>query len=407
MNINPRWLFLLFLGCYPIFLLASEAADTSGFIRIQARSGDGIYSLLRRYELDQHSCNFDQFYSLNELKKNAALIQGRTYLLPIYRYTFNGRTIRSTIGVDDWDLAVTIQSYNERMYEQGLRPDDFRNDLKLWVPYHLLKCGDSDLEIAPPQPIADPDFEDASNPSGRVFPIFGSTYAKTPKLSDRLAGRIFYVVAGHGGPDPGAIGKRSTNILCEDEYAYDVALRLCRKLIEHGATAYMIVRDEDDGIRSGHHLNCDEDEIVWGGPAIPRSQKGRLFQRSDIINALYEKNRTLGFTDQTTIVIHVDSRARKERTDLFFYYQYGQQASKELAGKLHKVMKNKYAQYRANGQYHGTVSTRDLHMLREVNPTTVYVELANIRNTHDQQRIILESNRQALANWLYEGLLSN
>lgn len=407
MNINLRWLFLLFLGCYPIFLLASEAADTSGFIRIQARSGDGIYSLLRRYELDQHSCNFDQFYSLNELKKNAALIQGRTYLLPIYRYTFNGRTIRSTIGVDDWDLAVTIQSYNERMYEQGLRPDDFRNDLKLWVPYHLLKCGDSDLEIDPPQPIADPDFEDASNPSGRVFPIFGSKYAKTPKLSDRLAGRIFYVVAGHGGPDPGAIGKRSTNILCEDEYAYDVALRLCRKLIEHGATAYMIVRDEDDGIRSGHHLDCDEDEIVWGGPAIPRSQKGRLFQRSDIINALYEKNRSLGFTDQITIVIHVDSRARKERTDLFFYYQYGQQASKKLAGTLHKVMKNKYAQYRANGQYHGTVSTRDLHMLREVNPTTVYVELANIRNTHDQQRIILESNRQALANWLYEGLLSN
>ena len=59
------------------------------------------------------------------------------------------------------------------MYEQGLRPDDFRNDLKLWVPYHLLKCGDSDLEIEPPQPIADPDFEDSSNPSNYCIRLIG------------------------------------------------------------------------------------------------------------------------------------------------------------------------------------------------------------------------------------------
>ena len=69
-------------------------------------------------------------------------------------------------------------------------------------------------------------------------------------------------------------------------------------------------------------------------------------------------------------------------------------------------MKAKYAKYRSNGQYDGTISTRDLHMLREVIPNTIYIELANIRNTHDQKRIVLESNRNALANWLYEGLIS-
>ena len=44
-------------------------------------------------------------------------------------------------------------------------------------------------------------------------------------------------------------------------------------------------------------------------------------------------------------------------------------------------------------------------MLRETLTPSVYVELANIRNKFDQQRVILESNRQALADWLLEGIL--
>lgn len=384
---------------------ARQASAGPDFMQITAQRGDGIYALLRRYELDKHSCNFNQFYELNKLKNNAALIEGQSYFLPILKYTFNGKTIRSTISVEDWDLAVSIQEYNERMLEKGLRKDAFQKDLELWVPYHYLNCGDADLKIDVPQPIADPDFQDKTNPSGREFPIFGDKFNYTPLLSSRLEGKIFYIVAGHGGPDPGAIGRRAGNLLCEDEYAYDVALRLCRKLIEHGATAYMITRDNNDGIREGLYLACDTDEEVWGGAPILRSQKGRLFQRSDAINALYEKNRALGFTDQTVLAIHVDSRTKNERTDLFFYYQYKNQDSKNLARNLHQTMKEKYKKYRANGAYHGTVSTRDLHMLREVVPPTVYIELANIRNLHDQERIVLESNREALANWLYEGLL--
>lgn len=393
-----------------VFLLsltthASPLPLPPDFMQITAERGDGIYALLRRYELDQHSCNFTQFYKLNKLKKNAPLVEGKTYFLPVLKYTFNGKTIRSTIGVENWDLAISIQNYNERMLENGLREEAFQKNMDLWVPYHYLNCGDADLEIEAPQPIADPDFQDKTNPSGRQFPIFGEKLSYTPLLSSRLDGKIFYIVAGHGGPDPGAIGRRAGNLLCEDEYAYDVALRLCRKLIQHGATAYMITRDNNDGIREGLYLACDTDEEVWGGAPILRSQKGRLFQRSDAINALYEKNRSLGFNDQTVITIHVDSRTKKERTDLFFYYQHKNQDSKKLAQNLHQTMKEKYAKYRANGAYHGTVSSRDLHMLREVIPPTVYIELANIRNIHDQKRIVLESNREALANWLYEGLL--
>ena len=44
------------------------------FFSVKAMPGDGVYSILRRYELDQHSCNFKKFYTLNKLKRNAFYI---------------------------------------------------------------------------------------------------------------------------------------------------------------------------------------------------------------------------------------------------------------------------------------------------------------------------------------------
>ena len=46
-----------------------------------------------------------------------------------------------------------------------------------------------------------------------------------------LANKVYYIVAGHGGPDPGARCTDCKSTMCEDEYAYDVSLRLARELI--------------------------------------------------------------------------------------------------------------------------------------------------------------------------------
>jgi N-acetylmuramoyl-L-alanine amidase len=129
-----------------------------------------------------------------------------------------------------------------------------------------------------------------------------------------------------------------------------------------------------------------------------------LYQRSNIINQLYAQNRKAGITQQVAISIHVDSRARRQQVDLFLYYQRSNDESKKLAQTLHNSIKGKYQVYRKNGQYKGSVTTRDLHMLREVKPTAIFMELGNIRHPLDQQRIVLESNREALAKWLFEGL---
>lgn len=385
-------------------LLTTSVLNASPkYYQTQALSGDGIYSMLRRFKLDKHSCNFDQFYSLNKLRKNAPLSTGKKYFVPVMLVPFDGKTIRSSVGISDWNIAVRIQRYNEAMYEEKIRTDTYKSSKILWVPYHELNCPDADLDIPPPV-VDDPEAIE-SMPSGkRVFPIFGKDLAYTPLASNKLKGRVFFISSGHGGPDPGAIGRRAGHDLCEDEYAYDVSLRLCRLMVANGATAYMIVRDPNDGIRSKEYLDCDEDEEVWGGAKLPFNQKARLFQRSNLINELYDKHRLQGVSNMTAVMIHIDSRSRGERTDVFFYHHADSEEGKDLADKLHQVFKAKYKQYRAGGYYHGSVSSRGLHMLRECKPTSVYIELANIRNYSDQQRIVIEKNRQLLAEWLYEGL---
>jgi N-acetylmuramoyl-L-alanine amidase len=197
------------------------------------------------------------------------------------------------------------------------------------------------------------------------------------------------------------MGSRS---ICEDEYAYDVSLRLARNLMENGATVHIVIQDHNDGIRNDDILACDHDEKTMGNNCIPINQLARLRQRTDEINAIYGRHAREGVKEQVLVCIHVDSRSENHRQDVFFYHFEHSKSGKKLADQMQDVFTEKYSRYRAGGEYHGTVSTRNLYMLRVPFPTTLYVELANIKNEFDRKRILPSTNRQALANWLYEGL---
>lgn len=406
----PKMLILLLVLTSFTFGHGSE-----DLLQTEALPGDGVFSLLRRYELDRYACNHRRFYEINKLKEGAMLVIGRRYYLPVSIARFNGKTIRSSIGIEDWNTAKAIEQYNDRMFHNGYKKADFRKDKVLWVPFHLLHCPEPTLPAAEPNPQLDYNLEDKldevpsdnlalASGGNRIFPIFGKKYEHVPLISNKLRGKVFYVESGHGGPDPGAMARVGNHSLCEDEYAYDVALRLARHLVAHGATTYLINRDPDDGIREEQYLKCDNDEVVWGGLAVPASQKPRLTQRSDIINDLVEKHKKQGVKEQMLVVIHVDSRSKRQQTDLFFYYYPGDAKGKRTALAMHRAMKTSYEKYRKGRGYRGTVSSRDLHMLRETEVPSVYIELGNIRHPQDQKRIILASNRQLLADWLFEGL---
>jgi N-acetylmuramoyl-L-alanine amidase len=238
-----------------------------------------------------------------------------------------------------------------------------------------------------------------------IFPIFGKKYERTPIFTEKLKGHVYYLVSGHGGPDPGAMATKDGHLLCEDEYAYDVTLRLARNLLQHSATVYMITRD-DDGIRDEEYLQSDKDETVWYDQTIPLNHVKRLKQRSAKINELYEKHAKEGAVVQRVIEIHIDSRYETTKVDIFFYYYPGSEIGKAMATQMLETIKSEYEEHQKNRGYSGVVKSRDLHTLRESKPPVVYIELGNITNSFDQRRLLIVNNRQAIANWLAQGVIA-
>ncbi len=400
-----------------LVLLNVSLVWSQDYVRVVARPGEEVLSLLSWYKLHEYQCNFDKFYELNDLKADSKLKHNTVYKLPILLYRYNGKSIRTTIGDEDINKALRIKAYNEQMLEVGLMTTSFILNRALWVPTHEVKCKGGKMVTPPTSTVPTPTTSTppttttappspTPKPSGEQYAIFGKNQTVEIK-SDKLKNAVYYIVAGHGGPDTGAIGSRNGKDLCEDEYAYDVSLRLAKSLLENGATVYMITRDNNDGIRDGQYLACDYDEVCWPNKKIPRGQKSRLNQRASAINNLFESHKARNAKVQRALMIHIDSRSQSNQTDVFFYHHPASPGGKVVANQLQKTIKAQYEKHQPSRGYNGTVTARDLHMLRETQPTAVYIELGNIRHERDQRRFVVKDNRQAIANWLMDGLVED
>ena len=234
-------------------------------------------------------------------------------------------------------------------------------------------------------------------------PLFGSKYATFSITSSELKGACFYLVCGHGGPDPGAIGVYQGRLLHEDEYAYDIVLRLGRELMMRGAKVHFIIQDKKDGIRGGHYLANSKRETCMG-QKIPLDQVQRLKQRCNAVDNLYRKDKS---NYKRAIFVHVDSRSQGKQTDVYFYHAKGSKNGLRLANTLRSTLASKYRKHQPNRGFNGTVGERNLYVLRNTLPAAVFLELGNIQNKQDQQRLVQENNRQALAKWIADGIVAD
>ena len=293
-------------------------------------------------------------------------------------------------------------------YQEFLKLNEKRlkgkEELQLGVKYALppLRNGRNFVDGGKKDSVND----SASKPGGNKKktinePLFGKALANVKVTSNRLQGTCFYVVSGHGGPDPGAIGRVGKIELHEDEYAYDVALRLARNLMQEGAEVRIIIQDAKDGIRDDRYLANSNRETCMGTP-IPLNQVARLQQRCAKINELYKED-CKHYKYCRAIFLHVDSRSKSHQTDVFFYHSKSKPDSKRLAKTMKKTFESKYGKHQPNRGFTGTVSARNLYVLANTSPASVFVELGNIQNTFDQRRFVISSNRQALAKWMMEG----
>jgi N-acetylmuramoyl-L-alanine amidase len=400
---------------------------------VQSKAGEGISVLLNRFSLSASDFNIELFNKLNEGKfdKYGRLIIKAKYKLPVQIFKFTNSISRST-KIYDESTILAIKAYNQKIQTKGIKRS-YNQDNDLWVPLYIIKQSNNEenrSEVIIPtdspqksklktpkaekgkEPLKDSktikdeskDEDVSSKKSFVIEPLFGKTYQKVKIKDKKLKGHVFYLKSGHGGPDPGATGKSGGHLLCEDEYAYDFILRFARALMEHSATVYVIVRDTSDGIRDEKYLEPSYDEYLINGDSISPVQTIRLKQRADIINSYYKANLKKA-KSQHTIIIHLDSRPNEKRIDIFFYYQEDVEQSRKMANSFYETIKDKYDKNQPGRGYKGTVTTRNLFMLRNLNAPTVYIELGNIQNKNDQIRFLDKNNRQAIANWLSDGVV--
>lgn len=328
-----------------LVFIAQSAIGQESLKTVTAEPGDGILSLLRKQGVNPYEI-FDEFVALNnhDLRDSVHLIAGKTYVIPNFE-------LETVLIVD----SIQKQSTNVKKLEST------------------------------------------------TYAIFGEKHKTVIAKSERLKGNVYYLVSGHGGPDPGAMGVYAGKTISEDEYAYDITLRLAKELLAHGAVVYIIIQDENDGIRDERVLEIDHDEVAYPNKTIPLNQVARLKQRVEIVNDLYKSNKG---KYQRLIVTHVDSRSVGQNIDVFFYYHENSKNGKKLAESIHTTFDAKYKKYQPNRSYAGTFEDRtSLYLVKKTHPAMTFIEIGNIRNTKDQVRIVDPDNRQALAKWISEGLL--
>ncbi len=345
----------IFVLCLSFCLGLSAQTDT--LKTVVATQGDGIYKLLRDNGYDAKAY-YHKFLELNKekIQLEDQLILGETYFLP-------------KIEIDTLpERVVVIDTLSQNSSQEIENPQQNENKNPVTVSQK-----DMDLRIA-------------------------DTIKGTA-----LKGAIFYLIAGHGGPDPGATSKVDGVLIAEDEYAYDITLRLAKCIEEQSGKVYMIIDDPDDGIRDDKILKVDYDEYCYPDLGISRDKTQRLLERADAVNKLYYKNKNVKY--QRVIEIHLDSRAPQQRIDAFFYFCQGSTKGKALAENMQKVFKRKYAKHQPNRGYYGSVSMRNLLVIKRVIPPAAFMEVGNMQNEKDRRRLLLANNRQALANWLTEALI--
>ncbi|MEH6745374.1 MAG: N-acetylmuramoyl-L-alanine amidase [Maribacter arcticus] len=328
-----------------VVFIAQAAIGQESLKTVTAEPGDGILSLLRKQGVNPYEI-FDEFVALNnhDLRDSVHLIAGKTYVIPKFEL--------ETVPIVD---SIQKQSTDVKKLESA------------------------------------------------TYAIFGEKHKTVIAKSERLKGNVYYLVSGHGGPDPGAMGVYAGKTISEDEYAYDITLRLAKELLAHGAMVYIIIQDENDGIRDERVLEIDHDEVAYPNKTIPLNQVARLKQRVEIVNDLYKSNKG---KYQRLIVTHVDSRSVGQNIDVFFYYHENSKNGKKLAESIHTTFDAKYKKYQPNRSYAGTFEDRtSLYLVKKTHPAMTFIEIGNIRNAKDQVRIVDPDNRQALAKWISEGVL--
>jgi LysM repeat protein len=185
----------------------------------------------------------------------------------------------------------------------------------------------------------------------KLWTQFEKTVAGMGRLSNRLEGWHFVLDPGHGGIDPGTIVKAKdadgqVYYIVEDEYVYDIALRVYVLLKLHGAEVTLTLLSSNHLLRQNSPVTStfvhDRNE-VFNNPAWNNGSSNKLFPKGGqkYLDARIEVTKqafnNVPANRQVFLSFHADNVAALGDVVTLFYFKNSRRhdhASREFAGKL-------------------------------------------------------------------------
>ncbi|WIV13252.1 N-acetylmuramoyl-L-alanine amidase CwlD [Proteiniborus sp. MB09-C3] len=210
---------------------------------------------------------------------------------------------------------------------------------------------------------------------GIVF-VFMEKNDSVPTMYLPITDKIIAIDAGHGGIDPGAVGKQGVE---EDEINLQIALKL-RKLIEENGGIAILTRNDGEGLYTGE------------------SKTVRDKKNEDLRNRKIEVNNS---EPDVLLSIHLNSFPKSQYYGAQTFYKAGCEKSKNLAYLIQEELKNVLDKNNKR-----IPQSRDnIYLIREAEVPAVLVECGFLSNLQEESKLKDPKYQQKIAWGIYIGVM--
>lgn len=188
-----------------------------------------------------------------------------------------------------------------------------------------------------------------------------------------MTNRAVFIDAGHGGRDPGAVGRQGEN---EDRINLEIALRL-KRLVEEGGGIAILTRDGDYGLYSPEAPNKKRDDL--------QKRKAIADQSDSCVN----------------IIIHLNSFSQSRYYGAQTFYHRGSEESKRLA----VILQEELRRVLDRDNYRQPKADDDIYLLKDNQAPTVLVECGFLSNPEEERLLNEERYKEKVAFGIYSGIV--
>lgn len=210
---------------------------------------------------------------------------------------------------------------------------------------------------------------------GLVF-VFVERNETVPTMYLPITDKVIAIDAGHGGIDPGAVGKQGVK---EDEVNLQIALKL-RKLIEENGGVVILTRNDGEGLYT------------------EKSKTIREKKNEDLRNRKIEVNNS---QPDVLLSIHLNSFTQSQYYGAQTFYKAGCEKSKNLALIIQEEFKNVLDKNNKRLPQ----PRDDIYVIKESEAPAVLIECGFSSNLEEERRLNDPKYQQKIAWGIYIGVM--